>query len=424
MLSCAQMKFPIKYILYPCLILFLCFARSEILAQEWTRFRGIQGRGIDTCLTAPVSWDSSGFRWNISLPGTGNASPVVWRNIIFVTSSDDEKDLGYLMALDEREGKVLWQKQFDVKDLAMHKDNNLASHSPAVDESQVYVVWYSKERTRLIAFSHEGALQWQAEFEGIEARHGGGNSLMLTETKVVFTREQEDSSSFRSSWVAVNKQTGETAWELERETCPRNSFSTPILVNNLKQESQLLFTSEAHGFTGVDPETGKVLWERKGLLTARVVSSPVYSDGLIIGCRNGLGVVLDVDLNTNQAGDSALYTLPRNLSPYVPTPIVVDGLLYLFIDNGTVACVDFDSGKLLWKERPAGPIYGSPVCVNGNLYCITKAGEVVVVRACSKYQLYGVYPLGEGSFSTPAMCSSGMVFRTFTRLMLLGKDKI
>jgi hypothetical protein len=28
--------------------------------------------------------------------------------------------------------------------------------------------------------------------------------------------------------------------------------------------------------------------------------------------------------------------------------------------------------------------------------------------------------LGEGSFSTPVMCESGMVFRTFSQLMLLG----
>jgi outer membrane protein assembly factor BamB len=111
------------------------------------------------------------------------------------------------------------------------------------------------------------------------------------------------------------------------------------------------------------------------------------------------------------------------MSPYVPTPISLEGNLFLFTDGGTVACVSLATGELLWKERPAGAIYGSPVCVNGNLYCITKDGEVIVVRAGPTYQLFGISALGEGSYSTPVMCSSGMVFRTFTQLMLLGNDE-
>ena len=90
------------------------------------------------------------------------------------------------------------------------------------------------------------------------------------------------------------------------------------------------------------------------------------------------------------------------------------------MDNGTVACVRLATGELLWKERPAGPIYGSPICVDGNLYCVTKAGEVLVIKADESYELHGVHPLDDGSFSTPVMSVRGMVFRTFSKLMLLG----
>jgi outer membrane protein assembly factor BamB len=134
-------------------------------------------------------------------------------------------------------------------------------------------------------------------------------------------------------------------------------------------------------------------------------------------------MVLSVDLNTHKVAEKPLYTLPPNLSPYVPTPLVKDDLLFLFMDNGTVACVRLESGELLWKERPAGPLYGSPVCVNGILYCLSKAGKVMVIRAGSEYELLGIQDLGEGSFSTPVMCMSGMVFRTFSRLMLLGNNE-
>ena len=245
---------------------------------------------------------------------------------------------------------------------------------------------------------------------------------MLTDSYVVFTREQEDGSSLKSSWVAVDKRTGESIWELERESAVANSFSTPLLVKPDNQVAQLIFASQAHGLTGVALETGQVIWERKEILPARVVASPIYSDGLIIVGRKGETLVIEMDPDTDQAADSARYSLPPNLSPYVPTPIVVGELLFAFMDNGTVACLRLATGELLWKERPADDIFGSPICVNGNLYCMTKAGKVLVIHAKSTYQLLGIHELGEGSFSTPVMSQSGIVFRTFSQLMLLGND--
>ena len=222
-----------------------------------------------------------------------------------------------------------------------------------------------------------------------------------------------------SSWLAVDKKTGKVGWELERRSAVGNSFSTPILVQAANQESQLIFTSWAHGITAVDPESGEIIWERHSLLHHRVVASPVYANGRIVACRKGEAVVLAVDENVRPLSDTAQYTLPPNMSPYVPTPIAVGELLFLYMDNGSIACLELASGNVLWRERPAGPIYGSPICVDGNLYCMTKAGEVIVIRARSTYELLGVHELGDKSFSTPLMSNSGMVFRTFTKLMML-----
>ncbi len=375
------MRLSKKSLIYPFLLLLISYSASETESFQWTRFRGSNGQGIDTDGSVPVAWDSSDFRWKITLPGTGNASPVVWGNKIFVTSADDEKDLGYLMAVDGRDGKILWQKEFTVTDISLHNNNKLDAATPAVDGTQVYTIWYSKEKTELIALDHYGNLQWQAAFGGIESRHGGGSSLMLTDKYVVFTREQEEGSSLKSSWVAVDKHTGKTAWELDRESAVANSFSTPILLKTENRAAQLIFASQAHGLSGVDPETGQVLWERKEMLTARVVASPIYSEGLIVTGRKGETLVIEMDPNTDQAADSARYSLPPNLSPYVPTPIITGELLFLFMDNGTVACLRLATGELLWKERPAGDIFGSPVCVDGNLYCMTKAGKVTCHRS-------------------------------------------
>lgn len=400
------------------LLLFTCLFYGTY-AQQWTRFRGSDGQGIDTTGSVPLTWEADDFAWKINLPGTGNSSPVVWGNKIFVSCADNEDSIGYVMAIDALDGGILWQQEFDLSQLRMHVDNDLAAPTPAVDESMLFVIWYSTTKTTLTAMDHDGTIQWQSDFEGIEARHGGGNSLMLTDLDVIFSREQEQGSSLNGSWIAVNKQTGRSSWVVERENSKNNSFSSPVLIKEDSHEPQLVFASQAHGFTAVDPKTGQIIWERKGFLTARVVASPVYSDNIIIGCRRGELVALELDSNSNQPADTALYTLTRDISPYVPTPIILGKFIYLFMDSGIVACVRLATGELMWKERPAGPIYGSPVCVDGNLYCITKAGEVLVIAAHSKYQLLGISNLGEGSFSTPVMAGSGMVFRTFSQLMLL-----
>lgn len=388
--------------------------------HQWTRFRGSDGSGIDSNWKTQVQLDSLNLKWEMTIPGKGNSSPVVWGHKIFVTSSDDEKGVGYAMALDNRDGTILWQKEFNVPELSLHVNNKLAASTPTVDESKVYFIWCSKEKTVLMAISHDGIMQWEATFDGIVSRHGGVNSLMLTDNYVVFTREQEDFSPLKGSWLAVDKNSGKVAWELERKSVKANSFSTPVMVDMDNHPPQLIFASQAHGLTSIDPETGKILWETEGLLPARVVASPIFSNGLIVACCKGEAVIYDIKPSVDQLADTAMYHLPRSLSPYVPTPIVIGAYLFTFMDSGTIACIELKTGKLLWKERPAGAIFGSPICVAGNLYCMTKTGEVIVVRADSSYDLVGIHELGEGSFSTPVMCNNGMVLRTFSKLLLYG----
>lgn len=140
------MKISIKSILYLCFLILFGFTSEKSEIFQWTSFRGSNGMGIDTKMSAPTSWDKSDYQWEIELDGTGNSSPVVWGDKIFVTSSNDANNIGYLYAVNPGDGKILWQNQFELTDLAMHPNNNLATATPAVDESRVYIIWYSKEK--------------------------------------------------------------------------------------------------------------------------------------------------------------------------------------------------------------------------------------------------------------------------------------
>ena len=150
----------------------------------------------------------------------------------------------------------------------------------------------------------------------------------------------------------------------------------------------------------MDPATGKLLWKTPNALPARVVSSPVIAGELIIGnCGEGGRGIRMAAVKPPADGSSAVgnevYALERGVVSYVPMPVVHDGLLFLFHDGGTVSCLRIATGEVLWSEKPAGRYFGSPVCVDGKLYCMTIDGDVVVLRAGPKYELLAVNPLGE-----------------------------
>jgi outer membrane protein assembly factor BamB len=132
------------------------------------------------------------------------------------------------------------------------------------------------------------------------------------------------------------------------------------------------------------------LWESGPVFNHRVVASPLVSQGMLIGtCKKKL-VAFNLDQRENTFTGQLAYELPSKLTSYVPTPIVHKGLLFVCVDNGNVACIDLSSGEVLWREKPAGAFYSSPVLVNGVLYCTTKKGEVVVLKAVDKYELLAI----------------------------------
>jgi outer membrane protein assembly factor BamB len=104
----------------------------------------------------------------------------------------------------------------------------------------------------------------------------------------------------------------------------------------------------------------------------------------------------------------------------VPTPLVMDGRLFLWADDGVVSCLRGANGEVVWQERVGGTFYASPVWIDGRLYNVSKAGEVVVLAAADKFELLGRVPLGEPTFATPSVADGVMYLRTSTRLFSLG----
>jgi outer membrane protein assembly factor BamB len=295
-----------------------------------------------------------------------------------------------------------------------------------VDADHVYVLWPASNKTILVALDHFRNEVWKREFEGVHSRHGAGCSPVVLGDVVVFTHEQEQGNhDVDSTWIAVDRKTGQTQWRLQREKSPKMSYSTPCACRFGTDRPQLIFTSYAHGITAVDLRTGDVVWEAESAFQDRVVSSPVIAGELIIGtCGEGGSGKRLIAIQPPKADDPTepeeVYRIEGRSATYVPTALAIEDLLFTVHDQGHISCLRAATSEQLWREKPAGRFYASPVYAGGNLYCITIAGEVVVIKAAPSYELLAINPLGEKSHATPAIAGGRMYLRTYSSLISIG----
>ena len=93
--------------------LLLILVASNLGAEKnWNRFRGINGDGTFPEINLPLEWDKKEHTWEISLPGTGHASPVIWGNRIFTTCASASDATQYVLSIDCKSGMEVRQKEF------------------------------------------------------------------------------------------------------------------------------------------------------------------------------------------------------------------------------------------------------------------------------------------------------------------------
>jgi outer membrane protein assembly factor BamB len=104
----------------------------------------------------------------------------------------------------------------------------------------------------------------------------------------------------------------------------------------------------------------------------------------------------------------------------VPTVVGTGDRLFLTADVGIASCVEASTGRILWSERIADGIYGSPVLAEGRVYVASTKGELIVFAASDEFKVIARNALGEGSHSTPCIDGGRLYLRTFTKLICVG----
>jgi len=401
-------------------LLLLGGCSSNLFAEDWTRFRGPNGSGVSAADTIPTEWTDDDYHWKIDLPGEGHSSPVVFGDRVFVTAADLPAKEAYLLCYQAASGKEVWRRTFSLSKYRKHTQNSYASPTPTVDDQHVYMLWQSPKDSQLVAFTHQGEQAWSYSLGAFKAGHGSAVSPIVHNGVVYFCNDQTGPSYL----LALDAATGKERWKLPRDT-QRACYSTPCIYTPEGRSAELIVSHSFAGVTSHDLNTGKLNWKIVpfGDFKQRACASPIIAGEHVIG-TSGFAtaeknvVVLQPPRSANEE-PTEVYRITKT-APHVPTPLVYGDRMYLWNDRGVASCANLATGEIVWTKRVGGNYFGSPVWVNGKLYCIDTDGVVTVIAAADEFEILARNDLGEGSCSTPAVANGRMYLRTKSHLFSLG----
>ncbi len=408
-------------------------ARSAA-AGVWPQWRGPAADGVAPHGDPPVEWsETRNVRWKTALPGKGHSTPIVWGDRVYVTAAvphgepvapppehdegahhnlpSDRRQKFVVLALSRRDGSILWQRTVrdEVPHEGTHATGSWASASPVTDGERVFAFFGSRG---LYCLDRNGKLLWEKDLGDMQSRHGhgeGSSPALAGDTLVVNWDHQGESFV-----VALDKRTGKQRWKVARDEI--TSWSTPLVVEHAGKLQVVIGATRR--VTSYDLATGKLLWECAGL-SRNVVASPVAGDGFVyVGNSYDWQAMLAIRLDKAKGDitgtDAVAWKLDR-LTPYVPSPLLYDGLLcFLRHNQGVLTCVDAKTGKpRLGPQRLAGiqNVFASPVGAAGRIYVVSRNGATAVIRPGEELELLALNRLEDSFSASPAIAGDELYLR-------------
>lgn len=393
-------------------------------AEEWSRFRGENGQGIGRMTHLPAEFTKADYDWAFKLDGIGHSSPVIWKDLLILTISSHDGKERRVEAYDAITGKFRWDWSETFAEHNLHKHNNFASSTPVVSEEGIFAAWGSGDKTEAVGLSHNGELLWKREWESFSSDHGFGASPIVSGGSLIL--HTDSVASKVSQVIGLDLLTGETRWKIERKTEGEEekhltAYNTPTTMTIDGQEMVVVLQTN-DGWKALDPTTGELLWSHAGEYTMRSVGSIASGNGLLFATfgSGGNGKQATALRPSREGPPEVVYELGiADGLGYVPTPVIHDGLLYLWGDGGVLTCRDAETGAEIYRERIGGNFFSSPVIVDDKIVCGSRDGEFVTVELGPKFEILGRSRLSSGMNATPAIANNRLYLRTDTHLLCI-----
>jgi outer membrane protein assembly factor BamB len=430
-----------------CAILIVLLGVSTTMTlggETWPTWRGPNMNGIASGGNPPLKWsESENIKWKIKLTGDeSNSSPVIWGDKIFFQAAVETKikddtptspsrpqsggggrrrggrSFGgsapttqfkfNLVCLDRKTGKTLWEETVcQVKPhQGHHNDHGFASFSPVTDGELVWAAYGSRG---IYCYDVNGKKIWNKELPTLATMFGEGGSPALAGNAVIVTSDQQGESFI----FAFDKKTGDLLWKKARDE--DTSYATPLPV---MVDGKLQVIANATNFVrSYDAKTGEVIWQCSGQ-TRNVIPTPVTGFGMVY-CTSGFrGSTLQA-IKLGRTGDltntDAIVWQVNENTPYVPSPLLYDGRIYVCrVNQEVISCYDAQTGKPHFVKQTLDEIkgiYASPTAAGGRIYFVGRNGVSTVLKPSDQYEVLATNTLDDKFDCSPAFVGDEMYLK-------------
>jgi outer membrane protein assembly factor BamB len=344
----------------------------------WPQWRGPSRDGR---ITGPAAWpdrlagDSLVQTWRTPL-GPSYSGPIVSESLVFTTETMDTK-LEVVRALDRESGEQHWETSWDgalsVPFFAKSNGDWIRS-TPAYDGDNLFVAGMRDVLVCLDAGTGES--RWRVDFVNDLATPVPAFGFVcspLVDGAHVYVQAG-------AAFCKLDKQTGKILWRTLEDGggiwgC---AFSSPFLTTLAGRRQLLVQTREK--LAGVDPETGNVLWSQPipAFRGMNILTPTVNGDAVFTSSYGGKSLLFKVTMNG--ASTTVTETWTNKASGYMSSPVVIDGHVYLHLQNQRFTCINLATGESRWTTQPFGK-YWSLVANGDRILALDERGELLLIRA-------------------------------------------
>ena len=323
---------------------------------------------------------------------------------------EQRRDLEVVTAYDAETGRELWAHGWEANFREMLGGDGPRA-TPTWDDGRLFALGATGELHSLDAAT--GALRWRtnilADASAANLTWAMSASPLVVDGMVVVLPGGGNGRSV----AAYDADTGDLVWTALDDV---QGYTAPMLVE-LAGVRQILVVT-ARRAAGLAVEDGTVLWDYPWVVSnVPNMSQPVVLDGnrVFLSASYGQGAAL-VDISHTGGGLSVreLWRTNRMKNKF-SSSVVHEGYIY-GLDESILACLNADTGELVWKGGRYG--YGQLLLAAGHLVVLTERGDVALVRATpdGHDELAQFSAIGGKTWNTPTIADGRLFVRNTTEM--------
>lgn len=393
--------------------------------------------------------------------------------IYLTTYRAESKELA-TAAFDQTGGQLLWRNPLVPERVEQtHPIGSPATATVACDGSRLFVFFGS---AGLFCYDLEGHRLWEQRMGPFQDEYGAGSSPIVFDGKVILNQDHDvnsfvaafDAATGRLLWktprpdaarsystpvvwshdgrpellvagalqlCAYDPATGERLWWFNG--LARIVIPTPVISGPIIYMASWAPGGDPGSRLALDPwSTALAKWDKNhdGKLSKAEIDDrevldrfnrmDLNQDGLLdqqewehhaVFFRRAQNAVLAIKPGgRGELGEDAVLWKHARGVPYVATPVLDHGILWMVKDGGIVTKLDAASGRLLQEERVEafGNYFASPVAGDGKVYVASESGTVSVIAADSEWRVLSSHAFHEKIYATPALDHDRLYLRT------------